>query len=610
MIRVLGCILLTFMTILCQAQLVSLDDQSGEFAVAHPYILEDRNATFTISDVLQRKASFQRSTLRVPDFLGNLSEAIWYKISVENGGNHSSWFLKIKGGFLHKVSLFEIGADGSAKEVILTADAEFARRPIVSNDLIYPLIISPGEKKDYYIRVTSRSLIRASMSFITMQKLYEDSVYTSYGNGFLTALAAALLLYNLFVYFSLKEKVYLYYILYIFLYIVHNNLVSGHLLALFPWTGFLHSNILLPMMGVTSIVFTNSFLQTRRYAPFIYKIKWIMASLFLIPLFIYFMGYPQLAIAIVSMIMYGLFIYWFAAGITAYRNSFKPAIYYIAGFGALILCNSLFGLKITGVIEESYWVDSALYIGTALESLILSFALAKKINFYKREKEIIQEKVYEQAITYSHELINTQETERKRIASELHDSVGQKLIVIKNKVFLFAKNNPQGKEKIESIAGSVADVIQEIRTISYGLRPYQMDLLGLTQSIKSLAEETFDAAGIEYTIASANIDSLFVPSMQINIYRIVQECFNNIVKHSRASHCVISIEADNCHVNISISDNGIGFDNEERVEGFGLRGINERIQILNGKVSTDNNVPSGTRITFKLPISQNLNHVK
>ena len=86
------------------------------------------------------------------------------------------------------------------------------------------------------------------------------------------------------------------------------------------------------------------------------------------------------------------------------------------------------------VLPENYWTDSSLFIGVAIEAIILSFALANKFNFYKKEKERLQEEAYKQAIHFSRELINMQEAERKRIASELHDSLGQKLVLIKNRI--------------------------------------------------------------------------------------------------------------------------------------------------------------------------------
>jgi len=604
MSRLFVCLLL----IICYtapAQEVHLENKGGPYVVAHPYYLEDKKGELTFVEAVKNQKEYVRSELAVPDFLGNLSKVIWYRFDVKNNSRIEDWFLEIKGGYMHTLTLYQIDNNGTIKSQELSSDDQFKERPVQSNNVVFPVQVVIGKRNTFYLRATSRSLIRASMRFNTMQQLYETSVYTSYGNGFLTALAVALLLYNLFLYFSLKERVYLYYILYISLYILHNNIVSGNTLAFLPWTGILNSNILLPLMGFSSILFTNSFLQTKKYAPFIYKIRWMLSSLYLIPLSIYFAGYPQLAIVVISTLMYLLFIYWFSAGIIAYRNSFKPAIYYIAGFGALITCNTLFGLKINGVIEEGYWIDSALYIGTALEAIILSFALAKKINFYKQEKESIQEQAYQQAVTFSHELIKMQETERKRIASELHDSVGQKLIVIKNKVLLSTKNTAENK-KPDQLAENVADVIQEIRSISYGLRPYQMDLLGLTQSVKSLAEEIFDAAGIHYELKADNIDDLFNADNQMNIYRIIQECLNNIVKHSRASKCTVHISRNGQKIIIKVEDDGIGFKEDDIHNGFGLRGISERLHILHGTIQYGPAHPAGIITKIEFPFSQQI----
>ncbi|MGN6416800.1 MAG: 7TMR-DISM family protein [Pseudobacter sp.] len=334
-----------------QARQVVLSDNGKPINVGYPYYLEDREGNLSFQEVLQMNGSFVKSRITVPDFLGNLSKAIWYKFEVINQSQTTDWFLEIKGGFFHRAQLYLPDQAGVASPQELTADGDFEKRPVKSNDLVFKVPVKPGEKVTAYLRVDSRTLIRASMKMKTMQQLYETSILSNFGYGFMTAVAAALLLYNLFVFFSLRERVYLHYCLYIFLYIIHNSFVSGYLLMFFPWTSFINSTLWLPLMGLASIIFTNSFLQTRRYAPFIYKIRWAMVMLFIIPLTMYFMGNYQLAISVIGLVMYGLFFYWITAGVIAYRNSFKPAAYFVAGFGALIILNTLLGLNIMGILE-------------------------------------------------------------------------------------------------------------------------------------------------------------------------------------------------------------------------------------------------------------------
>ncbi len=582
------------------AQPIQLADQSVSYPVFYPFFLEDPRADFSFEQV--QKDSFTRSPAKTPDFKGNMSSAIWYRFEVVNQSNTSDWLLEIRGSFMHRITVYQTDG-GRLQQRSLNADNGFSSRPIRSNNLVFPVHLLPGEQKTIHVRSTSKTLIRTSMRFSTMQTLYEKSIFSSYADGFFTALAVAMLLYNLYVYFTLREKVYLYYIAYISTSILHNNLVAGDAQVFLPWLDWLNTTTIVPVVSFFSILFTNSFLRTREYAPVIFRLKNLFISFCALPLFFYLLGWYQVAVMLVAILAYLSFIYWVTAGIMAYRKGFPPAGFYLVGFGALAAMSVVFELKMQGILEERYWAESSLFIGAAVEAIILSFALASKINFYKKEKEKIQEQAYRQAVNFSRDLIGMQEAERKRIASELHDSLGQKLVLIKNKILkasLPASGNSPGQD--DSLPGSVAEAIQEIRTISYGLRPYQLDLLGLTSSINSLVEESFDAANISYRPDIDTIDDLFDNEASINIYRIIQECVNNVVKHSAASHVDISLKKGDGAIEIVIKDNGAGFNATGNYSGFGLKGIRERLHILQGAVDIDSVPAHGTRVSFTIPI--------
>ncbi|MFT3793375.1 7TM diverse intracellular signaling domain-containing protein [Flavobacterium sp.] len=582
---VLG-LLFTMISVPASAQVITLSDTVQRNSISYPYYLQDRQASLRFEQVKKAKHHFEKAKDKVPDFLGNFSEAIWYRFEVENKSGTSEWFLEIKGGFMHELTVYQLSANGKVQSLTLSGDHRSRKAPVFSNNVIFPITLSDDVKNEIYIRATSKTLIRTSMQLCTMQQLYEDTLFGSYGDGFFTAIAVALLLYNLFVYFSLREKVYLYYIGYISTAILHTNIVAGHLQIFVPWVDWINTTTILPIISVFSILFTNSFLQTQQYAPFIYKIRKPLMVICMSPLFCYAFGWYKLAILLAAILIFTLFVYWILAGFIAYKNGFAPAVYYLIGFGALVAMSVVFEFKMRGFLEENYWTDSSLFIGAAIEAVILSFALADKFNFYKKEKERLQEEAYLQAIHFSRELINMQEAERKRIASELHDSLGQKLVLIKNKILRstpFKANAPQQPD--DTLSHNVAEAIQEIRNISYALRPYQLDLLGLTSSVKSMVSESFDVAQIDYTISLDNIDALFDNEGQINVYRIIQECIHNIIKHAQAKNVAIAIKSQDNGVKIAISDDGIGFDTNENHTGFGLKGIKERLQILGGTMA-------------------------
>lgn len=584
------------------AQRIVLSDTLKKYDVDYPYYLEDKDASLNFESVVSK--TFVKAEDKVPDFLGNLSDAIWYRFNISNKTNETQWFLEVKAGFMHNISIYQINKDGSVKSLTLNVNNHSKHKSVASNNLIFPITILKNSEKTIFIRSTSKTLIRTSMSIGTMQKLYEDKTFTSFGDGFFTAIAVALLLYNLFVYFMLREKVYLHYIGYISMAILHNNLVAGYIQAALPFPDWINTTTVLPVMCFFSILFTNSFLQSKEYAPLIYKLRLPLLLICIIPLICYVLGWYRIAILQSATLIFMLCIYWVIAGIIAYRNGLAPAAFYLGGYGILVVVSIVYELKMKGLLPENYWTDSSLFIGVAIESVILSFALANKFNFYKKEKERLQNEAYQQATRFSRELISMQEAERKRIASELHDSLGQKLVLIKNKILRTSLSETKETQQLseDTLSQNVADAIQEIRNISYGLRPYQLDLLGLTSSIKSMAEDSFDTTKIDYSIDSQNIDSFFDNEAQINIYRIIQECIHNIIKHADAKNVDIIIKKINNQIKITITDDGIGFSSDENKTGFGLKGIKERLQILDGTMKIDSNFNKGSLFEFLIPL--------
>jgi signal transduction histidine kinase len=178
-------------------------------------------------------------------------------------------------------------------------------------------------------------------------------------------------------------------------------------------------------------------------------------------------------------------------------------------------------------------------------------------------------------------LIGSQESERKRIAAELHDSLGQRLVVIKNLAAIsLHSHNGQGEpdRNIEEIISEAALGLNEVKEISYNLRPYQLDRMGLTKALEALTRTGAAASKIAFSSAIDNIDDVFPKDFQINFYRVVQEGVNNILKHSGAKQASITVCRGPHRILLTISDDGKRFqpvhsNPDPRRGGFGLLGI-------------------------------------
>jgi signal transduction histidine kinase/ligand-binding sensor domain-containing protein len=214
---------------------------------------------------------------------------------------------------------------------------------------------------------------------------------------------------------------------------------------------------------------------------------------------------------------------------------------------------------------------------------------------------------------FSRELIASQENERRRIAAELHDSLGQRLIIINNlALFLLrtkgkVRTEEEKEETIEEINAEASQAIEETRAISYALRPFQLDRLGLARAIQALVNTVSRATGIEFKTAIGDIDEVFPDDLRINFYRIVQEALNNIVKHADATRGSVIVERTPTSVLLKISDNGRGLSTETRSPreghgGFGMTGMRERATVLKGTLQMKSEPGDGTLLTIDFPI--------
>jgi signal transduction histidine kinase/ligand-binding sensor domain-containing protein len=209
---------------------------------------------------------------------------------------------------------------------------------------------------------------------------------------------------------------------------------------------------------------------------------------------------------------------------------------------------------------------------------------------------------------FSRQLIELQERERQRIAAELHDSLGQSLLVVKNRAMLGAMSQPgqPALDHFQEISAAAAQTLDEVRAISYDLRPHHLDQLGLTTTIGAMIEKVEKSAAIKITRELDDIDGMFPPSDEITIYRIIQESLNNVLKHSHATEAHVAIRSYEDAVEIVIRDNGQGFGRRDSRDdaagpgGFGLKGIAERVQMLGARHSIESAPGQGTTVRVRL----------
>jgi signal transduction histidine kinase len=203
-------------------------------------------------------------------------------------------------------------------------------------------------------------------------------------------------------------------------------------------------------------------------------------------------------------------------------------------------------------------------------------------------------------------LLASQEAERKRIAAELHDSLGQNLLVIKNRALLNAMTLPDepARTQFTELSDAVAQTLDEVRAISHDLRPPHLDQLGLRTALVAMIEKVAASSQVQFTHEIDELEGVFTPGDEILLYCIVQECLNNILKHSGATRAEINLKINDRQFTLNVRDNGRGFvpDGNGQV-GLGLPGIAERVRMLGGAQTIQSAPGQGTTVTVRVELN-------
>lgn len=253
--------------------------------------------------------------------------------------------------------------------------------------------------------------------------------------------------------------------------------------------------------------------------------------------------------------------------------------------------------------------DGVIFPGEIYSGTYYSKGRQKIIGAVQDISERLQAEESVRKLTLS--LLTIQETERKRIALELHDDLGQTLALLKLQLINIKNNLPETQEELkdecQKTLGNATQLIEKIRKISHGLSPSSLDDLGLTVALQSLIRDFAYYLDIVIQKDIEDIDKLFSPITKITIYRIFQEIFTNIEKHANADHVKIEVKKQNGHVNFKIKDNGTGFDLESikskypNEAGMGLASMADRVRMLGGRFAIQSQLSEGTEIDFSIP---------
>ncbi|HTE01095.1 MAG TPA: sensor histidine kinase [Mucilaginibacter sp.] len=251
---------------------------------------------------------------------------------------------------------------------------------------------------------------------------------------------------------------------------------------------------------------------------------------------------------------------------------------------------------------------SVLITGTLVIVILLVFLFLFVIIYQRRmikNQVVLRQLQDEKQIDLLNAVFETQESERKRLAEDLHDSVGQVLSAIKLNLHRLDKlNEAESPTALLSDTRKLTDeCIQEIRNIIHNVLPPVLTDFGLIDALQALCTKVDKATDIRVTFTKNLNDERFPSEIELTLYRIAQELFGNAVKHSGATAIQLLLTKEGGWLVMSFSDNGIGFNMDNVKHGFGLKNLQSRAQLINGKIHIYSKPQNGSLTTIKVKLS-------
>lgn len=242
---------------------------------------------------------------------------------------------------------------------------------------------------------------------------------------------------------------------------------------------------------------------------------------------------------------------------------------------------------------------------------LLLFGSLLGYSYYRRyklrkEKQLQQEVIRQQDIAVK-AVLQAEENERKRIAGELHDGVGQLMSAARMNLSAFENDilfaGDDKRQRFEKIISLVDEGCSEVRMVSHNMMPNALLKSGLANAVRDFIEK-IDHNLIKVDLYSEGLNERLDADIETVLYRVIQEAVNNVIKHSGANRLDISLVRENSAIVVTIEDNGKGFDTDykERFEGIGLKNIMTRIAYLKGEVEFNSSAGRGTFIGITVPL--------
>ncbi len=482
----------------------SNDGEVTTISGTHFAKLEDKTGNLRVGDVIQHKgfSPIEKSTTN----LGASESTFWLKLYVHNSTDVNDLKLTLQQPLIDFVEVYVVSPNGSVSKSTITKHKPYDAREYQQLDYIFDLDIQPGVTQLVLVKVKSATPLVLPFKAGTKEQVFKEATNKELTLGFYSGIILVMGIYNIFVFFSVRDKSYLLYVFYIITIgltqITLQDFTFKYMWPSSSWMALQGPVLFSVVSSIAALQFIKEFLRTKEHVPKLHIGIQIGIGLFLISAILNLLGMRmagfqlmQLATALSS--LYALYVSY-----KIYRMDYRPAKFFLLAWSILLIGAVVFVLKDVGIIPFNAFTSAALQISSVIEIVLLSFALADKINMFRKEKEDSQAQAMaaleENARITSEQnvILETKVNERTVELRKSNDELSKTLSDLKE-----AEAQLVESEKMASLGQLTAGIAHEINNpinfVTSNVKPLKRDvdmIIDMLNSIEdiSLSEESAD----------------------------------------------------------------------------------------------------------------------